>query len=265
MGLAGWQWLFLLEGLPAIVFGFIVWFALPDKPTEARWLAPDESAAITQVIAAEQTAAHENHGVSLRHALTHRTVWQLALIMFACQCGSYGLTLWIPQIVKGLSGFSNFAVAMISSIPYIGAAIGMIWIGISSDRTGERFLHIAVPCFIGAVGFTASALMQSPVPGIIALTIAAIGDLGSRGPFWSLPGRFLASNASAGGIALINTVGAIGGFVGPYAVGVVKDTTGSFAGGLFMLAGLLFVAGLGVLAMRSSPTLTGTRRSVTAS
>jgi len=257
--------LFMLEGLPAIVLGFVVWFYLPDKPTEARWLASDESAAITRIISAEQTAAHENHGVSLRRALTHRTVWQLALIIFACQCGSYGLTLWIPQIVKGLSGLSNFAVAMISTVPYIGAAIGMICIGINSDRTGERFLHIAVPCFIGAVGFAASALVQSPVPGLIALTVAAIGDLGSRGPFWSLPGRFLASNASAGGIALINTVGAIGGFVGPFLVGAVKDATGSFAGGLFMLAAMLFVAGLGTLAMRSSPTLADTRRSAVAS
>jgi ACS family tartrate transporter-like MFS transporter len=195
----------------------------------------------------------------------HRTVWQLALIMFACQCGSYGLTLWIPQIVKGLSGFSNFAVAMISSIPYIGAAIGMIVIGISSDRTGERFLHIAVPCFIGAIGFAASALMQSPLPGLIALTVAAIGDLGSRGPFWSLPGRFLTSSASAGGIALINTVGAIGGFVGPYAVGLVKQSTGSFTGGLFLLAGLLFAAALGTLALRSSPTLVARRTPAAAS
>jgi len=163
--------------------------------------------------------------------------------------------LWVPQIVKGLAGLNNLQVGLVSAIPYLGAAIGMVWIGMNSDRTGERFLHIAVPCLVAAVGFTASALLVSPIPGIIALTIAAIGDLGSRGPFWALPGRFLASSASAAGIALVNTVGSLGGFVGPYAVGLVKDATGSFAGGLIMLALLLLVAVVATLWLRSSPAL----------
>ena len=131
----------------------------------------------------------------------------------------------------------------------------MVVIGVSSDRTGERFFHIAVPAFLAAIGFTLSAFMVSPIPGMIALTIAAIGDLGSRGPFWSLPSRFLTSSASAAGIALINTVGALGGFIGPYAVGLVKDATGSFTGGLLMLAALLFVSGIATLRMRTAPAL----------
>jgi MFS transporter, ACS family, tartrate transporter len=255
LGLAGWQWLFLLEGLPAVFLGFVVWFYLPDKPTEARWLAADESAWLDRAIAVEHATAADKHNVSLRRALLHPTVWQLALIMFACQCGSYGLTLWIPQIVKGLSGLGDLAVSMISSLPYIGAAIGMVCIGMSSDRTGERFLHIAGPGFVAAIGFAASAFLTSPVPGMIALTVAAIGDLGSRGPFWSLPGRFLASDASAGGIALINTIGALGGFVGPSIVGQVKEVTGSFTGGLLLLSILLAMSAFGALWMRRSPTL----------
>jgi len=255
MGLAGWQWLFLLEGAPAVLLGIVVWLYLPDGPTQARWLTPEQRSWLITRITMEQTAANSRHGIGLGRALLHPTVWQLALIMFACQTGSYGLTLWVPQIVKGLSGFSDLEVGMISAIPYIGAAIGMIVIGIHSDRTGERFLHIAVPALIAAVGFVASAFMVSPIPGMIALTIAAIGDLGSRGPFWALPGRFLTSSASAGGIALINTVGSLGGFVGPYAVGLVKDATGSFTGGLLLLAALLFIGAIATLWLRTAPVL----------
>ena len=254
-GLAGWQWLFLLEGAPAALLGVVVWFYLPDSPAQARWLAPAQQDWLVEKITQEHIAADTRHGVGLGRALVHPTVWLLALIMFACQCGSYGLTLWIPQIIKGLSGLSDLEVGVISAIPYIGAAIGMVVIGVSSDRTGERFLHIAVPAFFAAIGFTVSAFMVSPIPGMIALTIAAIGDLGSRGPFWSLPGRFLTSSASAAGIALINTVGALGGFVGPYAVGLVKDATGSFTGGLLMLAALLFVSAIATLWLRSAPVL----------
>jgi MFS transporter, ACS family, tartrate transporter len=255
MGLRGWQWLYLVEGAPAVVASFIVWRYLPDDPTQARWLTPAQQKWLMEDIGREQALAKSRHHVGLRQALLHPTVWLLALIMFACQTGSYGLSLWVPQIVKGLAGLNNLQVGLVSAIPYLGAAIGMVWIGMNSDRTGERFLHIAVPCLIAAVGFTASALLVSPIPGIVALTIAAIGDLGSRGPFWSLPGRFLVSSASAAGIALINTVGSLGGFVGPYAVGLVKDATGSFAGGLIMLALLLLVAVVATLWLRSSPAL----------
>ncbi len=255
MGLRGWQWLFLLEGIPAIVLGMLVWRFLPDDSTQARWLTPEQQHWLGACIAAEQTATAQRHGIGLRRALVHPTVWRLALIMFVCQTGSYGLSLWIPQIVKGLSGLDNLEVGLISAIPYLGAAAGMIWIGASSDRTGERFLHIAVPSFVAAVGFTASALISSPIPAMIALTIAAIGDLGSRGPFWALPGRFLASSASAGAIALINTIGSLGGFVGPYAVGLVKNATGSFAGGLLMLALLLLMGGIATLLLRNTPAL----------
>lgn len=255
LGLKGWQWLFLIEGAPAVILGFVVLFYLTDTPEHARWLKPEERTWLSARIKAEQAQAKTRHGVGLRQALLHPTVWHLALIMFACQSGSYGLTLWVPQILKGLSGLSDLGVGLISAIPYLGAAIGMVLIGMSSDRSGERFLHIAVPCFIAAVGFTGSAFLLSPIPGMIALTVAAIGDLGSRGPFWALPGRFLAGSASAAGIALINTIGSLGGFVGPYAVGLVKASTGDFTGGLLLLAALLFVGALMTLRLRRAPAL----------
>jgi MFS family permease len=260
LGLAGWQWLFLVEGAPAIVLGAVVWRYLPDAPRDAHWLTGEQRGWLTSNIEAEQASAIARHGVGVKQALLHPTVWRLAFVMFACQTGSYGLSLWIPQIVKGMSGLGDLGVGIVSALPYAAAALGMVLIGGHSDRTGERVLHIAVPCFVAAAGFAASAYLTSPIPGMLALTIAAIGDLGSRGPFWSLPGRFLASSASAGAIALINTVGSIGGFVGPYAVGLVKDATGGFAGGMLGLAALLAVGGFAALTLRSTAVLAEDQR-----
>ena len=248
LGLAGWQWLFLLEGLPAVVLGCVVLVYLTDTPEQAHWLDAREREWLSARIRVEQSAAHARHGVGLGRALLHPTVWLLGLVIFTCQSGSYGLTLWIPQIVQSLSGLSNLEVSMISALPYAAASVGMILIGRSSDRTGERFKHVAVPSFIAAIGFSTSAFLTSPVPAMIALTVAAVGDLGTRGPFWALPTRFLTGSAAAGGIALINTLGSLGGFVGPYAVGLVREASGSFAGGLLFLAALL--AGGAVLALR---------------
>ena len=254
-GLEGWQWLFLLEGIPAVVLGFIVLRYLTDTPEHAEWLAPAQRRWLAERIASEQRAAQARHGVGLKAAFTHPTVWLLALILFACQTGSYGLTLWIPQIVRGLSGFSDLTVSMISALPYVAAAIGMIAIGASSDRTGERLLHVAIPSAIGGIGFLASAYFTTPIPAMIALTIAAVGDLGTRGAFWALPTRFLTGTAAAAGIALINTMASLGGFVGPYAVGLVSDITGSFAGGLVFLAVLLLLAAAAAASLRGARAL----------
>jgi ACS family tartrate transporter-like MFS transporter len=254
-GLTGWQWLFLLEGLPAIVLGFVVLVYLSDSPEQARWLTPEQRAWLTERVRSEHRAAQERHGIDLGAALLHPTVWALALILFACQTGSYGLTLWIPQIVQGLSGYSNLTVSMISALPYVAAAIGMVAIGASSDRTGERLLHVAIPSAIGGLGFIASALFTSPVPALVALTIAAVGDLGTRGAFWALPTRFLTGSAAAAGIALINTMASLGGFVGPSMVGFVREYTGSFAGGLVFLATLLLLAAAAAVSLRGARVL----------
>ncbi|HEY7671832.1 MAG TPA: MFS transporter [Gammaproteobacteria bacterium] len=250
LGLDGWQWLFLVEGVPAVVLGIVVLGYLTDRPEQAHWLEAREREWLSARIRAEHSAAHTRHGVGLRQALLHPTVWLLGLVIFTCQSGSYGLTLWVPQIVQSLSGLSDLEVSMISALPYAAAAVGMILIGRSSDRSGERFMHVAVPSFVAAVGFSTSAFLSSPVPAIIALSVAAVGDLGTRGPFWSLPTRFLTGSAAAGGIALINTLGSLGGFVGPYAVGLVLDASGSFAGGLLFLAALLAAGALLALQLR---------------
>jgi len=256
-GLSGWQWLYLVEGLPAVLLGFVVWYRLPDTPRQARWLSHPEQTALMTAIAAENDGVAARHVLSVRQVLLHPTVWLLGFVLFACQCGSYGLTLWIPQIVKGLSGQSDLMVGLLSALPYIAAAIGMVVLGVSSDRSGERFWHVALPSLLGAAGFAVSAFLHTPLPGLLALTVAAVGDLGSRGPFWALPPRFLTGSALAAGIALINTMGAVGGFVGPYAVGLVKDFTGSFTGGLLLLSGLLVISALATLALRRSAVLAG--------
>jgi len=254
-GLKGWQWLFLLEGIPAVVLGFVVLAHLTDSPEKAGWLAPAERAWLTQRMRGEDRAAQERHGVGLRAALTHPTVWLLALILFACQTGNYGLQFWIPQIVQGLSGYSNLTTSMIAALPYAAAAVAMIVIARSSDRMGERLFHIAIPSAIAAVGFMAGAYFTALLPAMIALTIASMGDLGTRGPFWSLPTRFLTGSAAAGGIALINTCASIGGFVGPYAVGFLRDRTESDAAGLLFLGMLLLLAAGATLALRGAHAL----------
>lgn len=254
-GLRGWQWLFLLEGLPAILLGVTTWLRLPDTPRDARWLKPAEQRLIEQQIADESARKQSRHGASLRIALLHPTVWLLCLVTFACQTGSYGLTLWIPQIIRGISVQSDLVTGFISAIPYVAAGVAMVLVGASSDRTGERFWHVALPSFIGAAGFAASAFVQSPVPSMIALTVAAVGDMSTRGAFWTLPGRFLTGNALAAGLAFINTFGALGGFVGPYAVGLVREATGSFAGGLLFMAALLVIAGVGALVLKRAALL----------
>jgi MFS transporter, ACS family, tartrate transporter len=255
LGLRGWQLMYLVEGLPAVALGFVVLAFLTEKPVDAHWLTAAQRAWLSARIEAEHVEASTRHRINLREALQHPTVWLLALIMFCCQTGSYGLTLWVPTIIKGLSGFTNGETGWLAAIPYIAAAAGMILIGRSSDRSGERILHLAVPTAIGAVGFVATGLTSSPVPAMIAITIAAVGDYGTRGPFWALPGKFLSGRSAAAAIALINAMGALGGFVGPYAVGYLKDSTGSFTSPLFLLAGILLAGSVMTLFLRKSRTL----------
>ena len=255
LGLQGWQWMFLVEGLPAVLLGFVVLFYLTDKPTEAHWLTAEQRNWLSQRIESEHVEAQARHGVSLRAALMHPTVWLLAIVMFCCQTGSYGLTFWVPTIVKGLSGYTELEVGLFSAIPYIAAAVGMVLVGRSSDRSGERFLHIAIPSVFGALGFIATGFLFSPGLAMLALAVAAVGDYSTRGPFWALPGRFLTGSAAAAGIALINSMGALGGFVGPSAVGYLRDVTHSFVAPLFLLAAIL-LAGAGLtLWLRSNPQL----------
>jgi MFS family permease len=255
LGLTGWQWLFLLEGIPAVLLGFVVLFFLTDTPEEAQWLSPEQRDWLSRTMRAEQAAAVQRHRIDLKSALLHPTVLVLCLILFACQLCSYGLQLWIPQIVKSMTGLSNFETGLVAAIPYAAAAVGMVLIGRSSDRTGERLLHVAIPSAIAGFAFAASAFLVSPVLGIVALSLAAVGDIGTRGPFWALPTRFLTGSAAAGGIALINAMASLGGYVGPNVVGWVRAATGGFAGGLIFLGVMMLVGAAATLLLRNAPVL----------
>ncbi len=249
LGLQGWQWLFLLEGIPSVVVGLLVLVLLPDRPRDARWLPPVERTALDAALEAEGAHAAAGHGVSLRKTLANPVVWWLGATYFLLIMGLYGFALWLPQLIKATGEFTNFEVGIITAIPYAVAAVGMVLVGRRSDRTGERHLHLALPALAGAVGFIAVTRIGSTGPLVAALSLTAFGVLGWLGPFWSLPTAFLKEQAAAGGIALINSMGAVGGFVGPYLIGETKQQTGSFTPGLLILAlslvgGVVIVLGL---------------------
>jgi ACS family tartrate transporter-like MFS transporter len=245
LGLAGWQWLFILEGLPSVILGVVVLFYLDDRPGDAKWLTKEEKRWLAETLARESAREHR-----LIRGLTNARVWLLALLYFAIVTGLYGVTMWLPQIVKGLGTLGNLGVGFVSTVPFLAAAAAMVKVGQSSDRRGERRWHVALSAFAGAAGLMLSALVHNPLVALAALSLGAAGIWGTMGPFWSMPSEHLGGTAAAAGIALINSVGNLGGFVGPYLVGMVRQTSQSFAGGLAAMALMLAVAGCLALALR---------------
>lgn len=253
-GLAGWQWVFLLEGLPSIVLGALVLRYLTDRPDEAAWLAPESRAWLTARLRTEHPD-DPAPGQPWRRLVATPALWHLSGVWILMVVVGYGQLLWLPQIIKGASGLSNLAVGLLSAAPPAAAAVAMVWIAAHSDRTGERRRHVALPCLLTAAGFAATAAAQrSPLLATAALTLVAIGIAGSFGPFWGLATTSLSGPANAPGIALVNSIGNIGGFAGPYVVGVLKDATGSFAAVLVVFGGLAAVAGLLAMLLRPATT-----------
>ena len=244
-GLKGWQWLFLLEGVPAILLGWVTLFYLVDKPEQANWLSSAERNWLSETIKKEQEDKKLGHSLTLWQALKHPRVWQLCLLYFSVVISFYGVAFWLPQIVKSFSGLSNSAVAMLSAVPYLSASICMVIIANHSDKTGERKWHVALPAFAGCLGLGLAVFFLEnhyPLPAFFSLCLAASGIWSTLGPFWSLPTAFLGGTAAAGGVALINSIGNVGGFVGPYIIGYIKQTTQSFTSGMLVLAGTLLIA-----------------------
>ncbi len=250
-GLAGWQILFLAEGLPAVILGFVVLFYLANGPNDARWLEPEERRWLRAALERENRIK-ANHGrYTTRQALTNGKVWLLCAIYFGVVTSLYGISLWLPLIIENFSGFGEFAIGLLGAIPYAAAAVGMVAFARHSDATGERRWHVAVAAFIGAAGLVLTGLVGTvSVLQMAALTLASLGIYSTLATFWSLPTAFLSGTAAAAGIALINSFGNLGGFVGPYVVGYLSDTTGTFYTGLLLLATLLLIAGLLTLAVR---------------
>src|ERR1700691_1637790 len=243
-GLSGWQWLFTLEGLPAVILGVLVLRILPDGPNEAVWLEVDERIALYSRLEREHGRSTQKRSHSLADAISNSTVWILSLVYFAIVFGLYGVTFWLPQIIQTVGNRSDFEIGVLSAIPFFGAAVAMVLVGRASDLSGERRWHLAVCAAIGAAGLLLAATTRTPILSLGALSIAAVGIWGTFGPFWAMPPEFLSDTAAAGAIALINSIGNLGGFGGPYVVGLVKQTTHSFAGGMLLMAASLVAAGL---------------------
>jgi ACS family tartrate transporter-like MFS transporter len=246
LNLPGWQWLFVLEGLPAIAIGLLVLRILPDGPSDAHWLDEGERALLNEHLAREDS--HGGHrAADFRAAIFTPQTWLLTSIYFTMTLGTYCVSIWLPQLIKAALNLSDRKVTLLSAIPYAVAACGMIWFSWHSDRTQERRGHNAVALFTGAIGAAGAAFFHQPAIALIALSIVTLGIWSSMGPFWSMPPQMLSGSAAAGGIALINSFGNLGGFLGSYMMGAIKEHTGSFSAALWALAGFLVLGGILVL------------------
>jgi ACS family tartrate transporter-like MFS transporter len=240
-GLAGWQWLFLLEGLPACVMAFLVLKLLPDGPSDAPWLNTAEKQIIGRLLAAEDAATQSNLWLALRDP----RVLALCPAAMGLSFATYGVGLWLPQIVQGM-GFSNLATGFIVALPSLAGMVAMVLWGLSSDRRGEHVRHVAAAALLGAGGLVAASMGGANLAVLLALIVATVGIYSSLPTFYSVPSSFLSGTAAAGGIALVNTLGTgMGGFLGPAIMGVLKQKTGGYAAGLIVLAaGLCLSAGI---------------------
>ena len=247
LGLAGWQWMFLIEAVPAVVLGFVVLSYLTDRPENAKWLADDQRDWLVSAMAAEQAAKGSTAHHSILRGLADPRVLALSLVYFGTSAGLYTLGIWAPQIIKEL-GLSTLTVGFLNAIPAIFAIVGMVLWARHSDRTGERTWHVVGACLLACLGLVLAGTAATVVMVLVALTLVNIGISSAKPPLWAMPTAFLSGSAAAAGIATINAIGNLGGFVGPWVIGWIKGQTGSFTGGLYFVAGLLVVsAGLTLL------------------
>ncbi len=247
-GLHGWQWLFLLEAAPALILSAVVYFYLTDRPRDATWLDADDRAWLVKRLDAEERQRQASRHYSVRDALTNAKVWAVALVYFGAVATNYGLSFFLPQIIKGF-GLTNAQTGFVTAIPYVVGTLGMVWWGRRSDRVGERRWHVAIPLLVAAGGLILSTVLPTPTLKIISLSVAGFGIFSCLPVIWTLPTAYLSGAAAAGGIAMVNAVGNLSGFFGPYAVGFIRDATGSFNGGLIVIAGAALVAMGTVLAL----------------
>jgi ACS family tartrate transporter-like MFS transporter len=250
-GLAGWQWLFVLEGLPAVVLGAVVLGVLPDGPSDASGLTgltPAERHALTTHLS-EDAGMPPGAVRSLGGAMASGRIWLLAAVYFTIPVALYAMGFWLPQIVSAASGAGAARVGVLTAVPYGVAAIGMVAVGRHSDRTGERRWHIAGAAILGGASFGASAFVHGLVPSLATLSLAMLGLASMLGPFWSLATSRMRGVGAAAGIALVNSIGNIGGFVGPNIIGYLRQTSSSFAVGLVVVGAILACGGVLVLAL----------------
>ncbi|MBV8437815.1 MAG: MFS transporter, partial [Silvibacterium sp.] len=256
--LAGWKWLFLGEGTPSIILGIATFFVLTDSPEEAHWLSPSEREWLVAEVSAH---AHQAHATHLGHAFRSLAVWLLAAIYFAMSVAFYALTLWLPIVVKKLTAAGDLSVIALTTVPYILAAVCMLLVARSSDLTGERKWHLTVSLIVAALAFIASAALTTPILSLIAIFLATGFVWGTVAPFWTFPAFLLRGTAAAAGIAFVNSVGAVGGFTGPYIMGLASDLTHSFRAALFVTGALLILAAIIASRLKAPPRIPAPARS----
>ena len=243
LGVSSWRWLLVLEGIPAVVCGVLTYFLLPSRPAEAKFLTRNEKDWITQELKQEESQKHGTHQISAIQALTNGRVWHLACIGFTLNIGMYSLTFWMPQFVKSLSSlYSNTTIGLLVMIPYLVGLLAMVLVSRSSDRKMERKYHAAIPAIVAGIALVSLGATHSTFSSIFFLCFASLGIYSVYGPFYSLPSEFLTGFAAASGIALISSIANLGGFAGPYAIGLVRQRTNSLYGGLALTGVSLFVS-----------------------
>ncbi|RMO89279.1 hypothetical protein ALQ32_04933 [Pseudomonas syringae pv. tagetis] len=244
-GMAGWQWMFLIQGLPTVALGVLAFFVLCDKVEDARWLTPEQRQRVKTDITHDELNRPVQGKSSVASVLTMPFIWVLGFIYFCIQSGVYAINFWLPSIIKNL-GFSDaLVIGWISAVPYLMAGVFMLLVGRSADLRNERRWHLVVPMLMGATGLIIAANFATvPLIAILGLTIATMGALTSLPMFWPLPTALLSASVAAGGLALINSIGQMAGFLSPYLVGWIKDQTGSTTLALYSLAALTIVGSL---------------------
>lgn len=252
LGLASWRWLFLLEGLPAIALGFLTYLALPNRPSEARFLTGEEKDWLQAELEREEAQKPRGRH-SAMEGIANGRVWHLVFIYFGMMIGAYTMSFFMPDFVKSLSSrYSNTLVGFLVMIPYLVALIGMIFVGRSSDRRMERRYHAAISLLAGGVGYLSLSWTHSPFVTIVLLSFLMVGYCSSLGPFWAIPSEFLTGFSAASGIAVINSVGNLGGLFGPFVVALIRQKTGKLYGGLAFAGVSMLLAAALVLLLRKA-------------
>ena len=254
LSMHGWQWLFILEAVPALLLSVAVLFYLTDKPADAGWLSDDDRRWLADRLAAEERQREAARHYTVLQALLNPRVLALSLVYFGAVAANYGLSFFLPQIVKAF-GMSNLQTGFVAAIPYAVGVVGIVWWGRHSDAKLERRFHTGFAIFIAAAGLTVAAFLNDPTAKMVAFSVAGFGIFGCLPVFWTLPTAFLSGAAAAGGIAIINSIGNLAGFAGPSVMGMIKDSTGSFTNGLLVLAGVAVVASIIVLLLRHDTAL----------
>jgi D-galactonate transporter len=246
-GWHGWQWLLLLEGIPSIVVGIMVLMLLDDRIAKAKWLTAEERDLLERNIAADNV---EKEDMPIGKILSSPRVWMMSLIYFSFVMGLYGVSFWLPTIIKATGVTDALSIGLLSAIPYGAAVVGMLLVARSADKRGERRWHIAIPAVIGSIGLVLSVIWANNTAlAMLGLTLGTMGILTTLPLFWSLPTAFLAGTGAAAGIAMINSLGNLAGFLSPYLVGWLKQVTGSNSSGMYMLAGFLILGAVLVLSV----------------